>query len=139
MAALGRTSIDLRKDAHDVTVTVRAGFDVTGFVTLDGRPGAPAGLRISLQPDASAATVTGLPAQVSRLASEMAPDGTFVIHGVLEGTYSVVVGPAQPEVSVADIRQGGASVRATGLRVGPSPMPQTEIVLNSAAAGPGGR
>jgi hypothetical protein len=136
--AFGRTAVDLRQDLHNVVVTLGPGVDVTGFVTLDGRPASPSGLQISVQTDPSTAAVMGVPAQVSRLQPVLAADGTFVIRGVFEGTYRIAVTPAQTTISVADIRQGGTSVRASGMRVSSSPTPPIEIVLSSTASAPAG-
>jgi hypothetical protein len=128
---LGRTSVDLRQDLHNVVVTLSPGVDVTGFVTLDGRPASPSGLRISLKPDPAAAAVTRFPAQVSRLLPAIAADGTFVIRGVFEGSYSIDVTSAQTNISVVEIRLGGVAIRGAGLRVGSLPASKIEIVLSS--------
>jgi hypothetical protein len=138
-AAFGRKSVDLLQDLKDVEITPGSAVDVAGFVILDGRPASPSGLRITLQPDPIAATISGFPAMVSQLQPSFNADGTFVIRGVMEGRYGIAVTPAQAAISVTDIRQGGTSIRDAGLRVGLVPTPGVEIVLTSTAAAPGGR
>jgi hypothetical protein len=105
--AFGRTTFEVLGDSTHVTVTVRLGADVKGRVTIDGRPAAPADLKIHLKPDATAATVEYY-RTVDKFRPAIADDGSFLLPAFPEGLYAVGVElPAGSAVSFADVLLDG--------------------------------
>jgi hypothetical protein len=126
----GRTMFEARGNVTDVQVNVHPGVDLKGRVTLDGKPAAPAGLQIYVQPDSGAMMV--LPYNfISRFQPAIGADGTFTFPALPEAEYAIRVGMNSPSTSaLAEILLDGNSVKSA-VRIGAKSPGLVEIRLTN--------
>ncbi|GEM_PF-527942 len=114
-------------DVNDLRVTLGGGADVSGTLRIEGRTELPRFAMVMLFTGNEQAFGGGGNAQVKS-------DGTFTIHAVAPGTYSVyaMAGmPAASEYYMKEARLGGADVR-DGLNIaGSGPVRGLEILLGA--------
>jgi hypothetical protein len=129
----GRASLEVRADRADVIVSIERGVDVTGRVTVDGRPGTLDGLKLSLQADAPASTTVPFIYQLlTQYQPQVSADGSFSIRAVPAAQYRVhAVITGQPNASIADILINGKSVKDTGVAIGSAKPGVIEIAIRT--------
>ena len=128
--AWGRTTIEVRdRDIDGVQMTIHPSVDVPGILKIDGKA-APAGgnLKIGLAPLGPAGRIANYRGIVDRT---QAPDqdGKFAIPGAAEANYDVFVQGAPATSYIADIRQGDASILASGIGVREAVPATIEVLL----------
>jgi hypothetical protein len=139
------------EDIRGVTISLKPGVEVAGRILVDGDPlvlvpeqlrSIPQALRVTFgvslsRPD----RVTG--GDTSMTVVVTGPSTPFAFRNVAEGTYNVsfrefsvnnlgavsTMTAASPGAYVTDIRRGGVSVFDLGLRVGPEPINDLEILV----------
>jgi hypothetical protein len=118
----GRVAIEVaEKDLEDVTIAVAPGIDVSGHVTIEGRPPASgvaefAGLRVSVRTDP---LIPGMPQPYAGPAA----DGAFAIQRVLPGDYRVTIQPFQNQPVAAMLPSLIRQVTPTTVSVSPAVNP----------------
>jgi hypothetical protein len=129
--AFGRATFEATGDQSDVAITVHAGVDLKGRVTLDGKAAAPAGVRIFLRPDANAATME--PYQtVGRFSPAIGADGSFTFPALPEARYRIEVTSAL-RLSIADLRLDGRSLADNLIDIRATAPGILEIILETTA------
>jgi hypothetical protein len=133
--AFGRAIINARENVSGATINIHPGVDLNGRVTIDGRPAAPSGLMVHLQPDAQAAKLTHYQ-NVSRYRPVIGVDGTFRFPVLPEAQYGIAVdGFEDSSLTLADILLDGKSVKLSGVSIGATPPGLLEIVLKRSGNG----
>jgi hypothetical protein len=127
--AFARTVIDVRnQDVGGLVMTIRAGMQVRGSVTVDGSAPKAGSVRMALTPaDALRRVGVALPATI-------APDGSFNIEqGCPDGHFRMSVAPLSGDFYVEDIRQGASSIYDAGFEIrGQNPDP-IQVIIKSGA------
>jgi hypothetical protein len=130
----GRASIDLREDRTGIAINVHPGVDLKGRVTLDGRPAAPAGLRVLFEPDPSAVLIDAY-ALIGKTPAAIGDDGAFTMPSLPEARYRIQVElPETAGLALSEILQEGKSIKDSGLAIDARPPAAIEIVLKTAGA-----
>lgn len=117
-AGWGRTLFEVRdSDVADLRVVVHPTVDVPGVVRIDGKAGTTGGtLKIGLSPKGVAARMPNYRGIIDR-AQPPSADGKFSIPAAAEGDYDVFLQGAPDNLYIEDIRQGDASIMASGVAV----------------------
>jgi hypothetical protein len=127
--AFARTVVDVRnQDVGGLVMTIRAGMQVKGSISVDGSAPQAGSVRMALTPaDALRRIGVALPANV-------AADGSFNIEqGAPDGHFRMSVAPLGGDLYVADIRQGSSSIYDTGFEIrGRNPDP-IQVIIKSGA------
>ena len=121
-------------DISGLAVTINRSVNLSGTVTVDGRPpdGVPA--RVTLLVDDGSIKL-GIYRTLSERYTPVDAKGAFNIIEVPPGPYHVDVASNLPEkIYVADVRQGGRSVFDSGFEVGSKAPDPIQVVLSSGAA-----
>jgi hypothetical protein len=115
------------RDIEGLAVALRPGIEVRGKVTVHG--GAPGALKepamVGLQPD-------GIFMLTDNDGGEPAPtaaDGSFSFPNIVVGDYKVRVFAIPPNAYVADVRQEGASIYASGFRISEKAPQPIEVTI----------
>jgi hypothetical protein len=113
-------------DVDGVTVTLSAGFEVTGRVRVEGdKPPTLPDVRVRLQPRDPAGIVFGPMAN-----AKVEGDGTFRMENVSPDRYNLFFQGLPDGYYVKAIRTGGADVLASGLDLSASPSGPVEVLLS---------
>jgi hypothetical protein len=114
----GRALLEVRDtDVTDLRIVVHPSVDVPGVVKVDGKAASPGGiLKVGLSPKGVPRNVPGYRGIVER-AQAPGADGRFSIPAAPEGEYDVFLQSAPDNLYVADVRQGEASIMASGIAV----------------------
>jgi hypothetical protein len=134
--AWGHIPIEIRNDnVRGVAITVHPSVNVSGVVTVDGRPPGPGTTaRVFLQPSGNNVKI-GVYNSVAQRPVAAGPDGKFTIIGVPPGPFHVELAPGlPPDLYVSDIRQGPGSVFDNGIEVPTEAPPPLEVMLRTGAA-----
>jgi hypothetical protein len=126
--ALARTTVDVRnQDVGGLVMTIRAGFQGRGAVTVDGNAPRPGSVRMAFTPaDALRRLGVSIPANIPA-------DGSFTIEGCPDGHFRLSVAPLPGDLYVEDMRQGGSSIYDTGFEIrGRNPDP-IQVIIKSGA------
>jgi hypothetical protein len=125
--AFARTVVDVRnQDVGGLVMTIRAGVQVRGSVTVDGSAPKEGSIRMAVTPaDALRRLGVALPADI-------AADGSFNIQqGCPDGYFRLSVAPLGGDLYVEDIRQGGSSIYDSGFEIrGRNPDP-IQVIIKS--------
>ena len=127
--AIARTVVDVRnQDVGGLVMTIRAGLQARGSITVDGRTPTPGSVRMAFTPaDALRRLGVALPADI-------AADGSFTIQGCPDGHFRLAVAPLGGDLYVEDMRQGGSSIYDTGFEIrGRNPDP-IQVIIKSGAS-----
>jgi hypothetical protein len=129
---IGRTPIEVRdKDLDGVEIKIFSSVRVVGKVTLDGHAPGATQARVSLQPEGSAVKVPVYQGIGLRAVVANPQDGTFAVPAVTSGQFRVHVNGFSPDIYVADVLQGGASIYDSGFTVAGKTPDLIEVVLKS--------
>jgi hypothetical protein len=127
--AFARTVVDVRnQDVGGVNMTIRAGMQVRGSISVDGSAPKAGSVRMALTPaDALRRVGVALPANV-------AADGSFNIEqGCPDGHFRISVAPLGGDLYIEDIRQGSSSIYDAGFEIrGRNPDP-IQVIIKSGA------
>jgi hypothetical protein len=127
--AIARTVVDVRnQDVGGLAMTIRAGLQVRGSITVDGSAPTPGSVRMAFTPaDALRRLGVALPVDI-------ASDGSFNIQGCPDGQFRLAVAPLGGDLYVEDMRQGGSSIYDTGFEIrGRNPDP-IQVMIKSGAS-----
>jgi beta-lactamase regulating signal transducer with metallopeptidase domain len=134
-------------DANDIKLSLAAGYDIRGRITMEGWTAAEAASAVTsirVRPIRDPDTF-GQPAPVLRDTSPAAPDGAFTVTGIGPGDYRLVIEPVQihpvlilppppappalQDAYVKSIRLSAADVFAGGLHIAGAPEGTLEVVV----------
>jgi hypothetical protein len=115
-------------DIENVTLTLRPGFNVTGRIAIEGRPGNAnypdiSGMRVQLLREPNIPQISPQPARV-------APNGTFNLTGIVPGEYRLRVTSQTLKTYTKMARLGAIDILKSGLRIEGDPQAQLEILLS---------
>jgi hypothetical protein len=129
--AWGRAKVQiLNQDVENVRVTIHPSVDVTGVIKIDGKPATEGGtLKIGLSPTGAASTLANYRGILDRTQTPDA-NGKVTIPLAAEGNYQVFIQGAD-NLSITDVRQGNASILASGINVGNASPASFELLLSS--------
>jgi beta-lactamase regulating signal transducer with metallopeptidase domain len=132
--AFGRIHVDVgNDDISGLTIAVHKSVNVSGRVTIDGKPAATGAARVTLRVD-DASMKLGIYSTLSQRYVPSDAEGLFSVIGVTPGSYHVDVGPGLPrDLYVADVRQAARSVFDSGFEVGAQTPDPIQVVLSSGA------
>jgi protocatechuate 3,4-dioxygenase beta subunit len=128
--AWGRTTVEVRdQDVENVRMTVHPSMDVPGVVKIDGKVAAGGTLKIGLSATGTAGRLGNYRGILDRT---QAPDanGKVTIPRAAEGNYQFFIQGAD-DLYIADVRQGDASILASGIDVRNAAPAPFEILLTS--------
>jgi hypothetical protein len=133
--AFGRAAFDVgTTDVSDIAITIHHGVDVIGQVYTDVDISTLKGMRVSVQPDDSAARI-GLYQQVGGYQAEVGETGAFKIPILPEAMYRVQMtfggGPSASRAFILGVRQEGADIFDSGFLVGDKPVAPIEIFVSA--------
>jgi hypothetical protein len=113
-------------DVRDVSILLTRGIDVSGRVTFDGQTAASAsGMSVSLSPsEAEARFNPGGQAKVQ-------PDGSFVLTGVGDGSYSINLLSKCAVCYVKSAKSNGVDLLEHGVQVGSGNVPSNISIVYS--------
>jgi hypothetical protein len=133
--AFGRINVDVgNDDISGLSIPVNRSVNVSGRVTVDGRPPQNVPVRLSLRVDDSGMKIGIYLTQSQRFVTAD-PNGAFTVIGIVPGPYHIDVGTGLPKnLYVADVRQGARSVFDSGFEIG-SEVPDPLQVMVSSGAG----
>jgi hypothetical protein len=134
--AWGHVPVEIRNEnVRGVSITVHPSVNVSGVVTVDGRVSAAnTTTRVFLQPSGNNVKI-GVYNSVAQRPVAADKDGKFTIIGVPPGPFHVELAPGlSPDLYVADIRQGAASVFDDGIDVPSETPPPIQVMLRSGAS-----
>jgi protocatechuate 3,4-dioxygenase beta subunit len=134
--AWGHVPVEIRNEnVRGVSIAVHPSVNVSGVVTVDGRtPPAGTTARVFLQPSSNNVKI-GVYNTVAQRPVAADKDGKFTIIGVPPGPFHVELGAGlPPELYVADIRQGAASVFDDGVNIPSEAPPPIQVMLRSGAS-----
>jgi Carboxypeptidase regulatory-like domain/Polysaccharide lyase family 4, domain II len=126
--AIARAVVDIRnQDVGGLVMTIRAGVQLRGSITVDGSAPRAGSVRMALTPaDALKRLGAAMPADI-------AADGSFTIQGCPDGYFRLSVAPLGGDLYVDDIRQGGSSIYDAGFEIrGRNPDP-IQVIIKSGA------
>jgi beta-lactamase regulating signal transducer with metallopeptidase domain len=122
------------EDISGLSVTINRSVNLTGTVTVDGRPPVGVPARVTLLVDDGSIKL-GIYRTLSERFTPADANGAFTIIEVPPGPYHVDVAPNLPEkIYVADVRQGARSVFDSGFEVGSKTPDPIQVLLSSGAA-----
>jgi hypothetical protein len=108
-------------------MTIRAGLQVRGSITVDGGRPMPGSVRMAFTPaDALRRLGVAIPADI-------AADGSFNIQGCPDGHFSLAVAPLGGDLYVEDMRQGGTSIYDTGFEIRGQNPDLIQVIIKSGA------
>jgi beta-lactamase regulating signal transducer with metallopeptidase domain len=133
--AFGRINVDVgNDDINGLAIAVDKFVNVSGRVTVDGKPAAAGAARVTLRVD-DASMKLGIYATLSQRYLPSDEDGLFTIIGIAPGPYHVDIARILTRgIYVADVRQGAKSIFDSGLDIG-SQAPEPIVIALSAGAG----
>lgn len=122
------------RDVEGLLLEIPRIVRVTGVVTIDDHAPAPTSVRLSLQVEGSSAKRPGYQSIAARVVTANAADGAFMIPGIQNGRYRVMLpGGLPPNLYLADVRQSAASVFDVGFEVRKGPPDPLQVMLRSGA------
>jgi hypothetical protein len=132
--AFAKVPIDVKdENVTGISITVNHSVNVTGSVTVDGKPPGSTQIRLQLQPDGSGVKLGGYQSIGQRTISPN-PEGAISLIGVFPGLFRMDVGPGLPnDLYLADVRQGGISVFDSGIEITSETPTALQVMLNSGA------
>jgi hypothetical protein len=129
--AWGRAIVEVRdQDVDGIRIVIHPSVDVPGVVRIDGKPATGDGmLKVGLSPTGTAGRLGNYRGILDR---PQAPDanGKVTIPRAAEGNYQFFIQGAD-NLYIADVRQGDASILASGIDVRNAPPAPFEILLTS--------
>jgi beta-lactamase regulating signal transducer with metallopeptidase domain len=133
--AFARIPIEVgSEDIGGLSVTINRSVNLTGTVTVDGRPPVGVPARVTLLVDDGSIKL-GIYRTLSERFTPADANGAFTIIEVPPGPYHVDVAPNLPEtIYVADVRQGARSVFDSGFEVTSKTPDPIQVLLSSGAA-----
>jgi hypothetical protein len=129
--AWGRATVQvLDRDVDNVRIPIHPSVDVSGIVKIDGNVATDGGtLKIGLSPTGAASSLANYRGILDRTQTPDA-NGKVTIPRAAEGNYQVFIQGAD-NLSITDVRQGNASILASGIDVGNAPPASFELLLSS--------
>jgi hypothetical protein len=128
-------TIDLRNaDVDNLQLEIHPIVRVTGVVTVDGGAPAESVVKLSLQVDGSSAKRGGFIAIAARIVTAKKEDGSFMIPGIQNSRYRVMLASGLTKnLYLADVWQGAVSVFDPGFEVGKELPAPLQVILRSGA------
>jgi hypothetical protein len=128
-------TVDLRNaDVENLQLEIHPIVRVTGIVTVDGGAPAESAVKLSLQVDGSSAKRGGFIAIAARVVAPRKEDGSFMIPGIQNSRYRVMLANGLAKnLYLADVRQGAVSVFDPGFEVGKELPAPLQVILRSGA------
>jgi hypothetical protein len=129
--AWGRTTVEVvDHDVENIRFVLHPSQDVPGIVKIDGKPAPEGGtLKIGLSATGSAARLGNYRGILDRTQSPDA-NGKVTIPRAAEGNYQVFIQGAE-NLFIDDVRQGDASILASGINVRNATPAPFEVLLSS--------
>jgi beta-lactamase regulating signal transducer with metallopeptidase domain len=132
--SFARVPIDVRNEnVTGISITVNHTVNVTGGVTIDGKPSGSTPIRLHFQPDGSGVKLGAYQSVGQRV---ITPDGNgaFTSLGVPPGLFRMEVEPSLPnDLYLSDVRQGGVSVFDSGIEITSEKPNPLQVVVSSGA------
>jgi hypothetical protein len=132
--SFAKVPIDVRNEnVTGISITVNHTVNVTGNISIDGKPPGSTPIRLHFQPDGSGVKLGAYQSVGQRV---ITPDGngTFTSLGVPPGLFRMDVEPGLPsDIYLSDVRQGGVSVFDSGIDITSEKPNPLQVVLNSGA------
>jgi hypothetical protein len=129
-----RTPINVQgQDVSGVSLVVYPSVRVNGTVSIDDHGPGNTVVRVGLRPVGSAAKIA-VYQNIARRPVVAAKDGAIMIPSVVPGHFRVDVQSLPPELYVADVLQGGASVFDSGFEIAGVTPPPFQVVVRTGAA-----
>jgi hypothetical protein len=120
-------------DVEGLLIEINPIVRVNGVATIDGGAPGDVPVRLSLQVEGSSAKRPGYISIASRIVTA-AKDGTFMIPGIQNGRFRVMMATGLPRnLYLADVRQGPATVLDTGFDIGREQPAPLQVMLRTGA------
>jgi len=115
-------------DIDNVSLALQPGFNIPGQIAFEAAAGKQipnmAGLRVQLRSELALA-------QPALQSAEVAPNGSFMLPGTLQGTYRLAVVGIPNDSYIKMARLDGADILNSGFRLDGAPRGRLEILLSS--------